>query len=805
MGRRPTTETVVEDFGLESQAFRRVSGAFRDSWASALESLPFAECFRRWAQCMADVYGTAVASDDLFVRQTYLATVAKLIARKRIGGSEHRPEADEIVEILDGTYFTREGIEGFCDRDFFSWIALPLLREMGETTVQLLWSLLEEYDLDQLSEDVLKSLYEQLVDPEPRHGLGEYYTPDWLAARMVRRLLDKNPAVSFLDPACGSGSFLYAVLREKRSRLGDSAETLNHVIDSVSGIDINPLAVVVARTNYILALGGLVAHRPKPMAVPVHLADAMCSRCGESSGLPPRNPGFNNRPSTEAPRPYDRVFDVVAGNPPWISYRFLDPARQRIMRHLVMYEYELLDSRADLITHMELATLFLIRSSELYSKPGGTISFVLPRSIFSSDQHHRLRTREFRFSRDTEMTLACKEIWDCQSVQPLFDVPTCVLTAEKAPRTAVSYPIQGEILRGKLNRRNASLQEAVQSLRAEPVQYYLHRGGKHSFWATEEPAENRGPSPYKRPFEQGASMVPRSFWFVDLMFSPAGIDRDLPRIATAQYARSLARPAYKDVSLTGNVERRFLYATLLAADLIPFGHFGFRTVVLPIEPEEDGYRLLDAESARDKGLLHLAQWLEKVELEWQARRGRKAAGVSALQWLDYRGKLTGQNPQSLYRVIYNTSGTFLTAAVVKRDPLPHGPAGQQVSPGRFVADTKTYYYQTDNENEVFYLAAVLNAPAVNDLIKPMQSRGSFGPRDIHKKVFELPIPRYDQERDLHRRFASLGRHCTDRVRQWLTEEDSGLIRSIGRLRSKTRAMLETELKELDALVETLIK
>ena len=51
--------------------------------------------------------------------------------------------------------------------------------------------------------DVLKLLYEVLIDRAERHGLGEYYTPDWLAAKMVRLAIDKPLSQRALDPACG--------------------------------------------------------------------------------------------------------------------------------------------------------------------------------------------------------------------------------------------------------------------------------------------------------------------------------------------------------------------------------------------------------------------------------------------------------------------------------------------------------------------------------------------------------------------------------------------------------------------------
>jgi N-6 DNA Methylase len=56
-------------------------------------------------------------------------------------------------------------------------------------------------------------LYESLVDPDERHDLGEYYTPDWLAGRVVAQVMDAPLTQRVLDPACGSGTFLFHALR----------------------------------------------------------------------------------------------------------------------------------------------------------------------------------------------------------------------------------------------------------------------------------------------------------------------------------------------------------------------------------------------------------------------------------------------------------------------------------------------------------------------------------------------------------------------------------------------------------------
>jgi len=87
----------------------------------------------------------------------------------------------------------------------------------------------------------------------------------------------------------------------------------------------------------------------------------------------------------------------------------------------------------------------------------------------------------------------------------------------------------------------------------------------------------------------------------------------------------------------------------------------------------------------------------------------------------------------------------------------------------------------------------------------MQSRGLWGPRDIHKKVLELPIPKFNHENPFHRRMAQLGQTCSTRVEHWLASGGRGEIKSIGRLRSMVREILRSELAEIDFLVKDLLE
>ena len=130
----------------------------------------------------------------------------------------------------------------------------------------------------------------------------------------------------------------------------------------------------------------------------------------------------------------------------------------------------------------------------------------------------------------------------------------------------------------------------------------------------------------------------------------------------------------------------------------------------------------------------------------------------------------------------------------------------------FVADTKTYWLETKDENEAHYLCAVLNAPCVDDFIKPFQTKGAFGTqsgkgeRDIHRRPFEvLPIPQFNSKDKRHHELAQLSKACHAKVAQLVANADEKtLSQNIGRLRQQVREMLESELSQINCLVAELL-
>jgi hypothetical protein len=224
--------------------------------------------------------------------------------------------------------------------------------------------------------------------------------------------------------------------------------------------------------------------------------------------------------------------------------------------------------------------------------------------------------------------------------------------------------------------------------------------------------------------------------------------------------------------------------------------------VLPIEPYKDGFRIIRRDEAATRGYHGLAGWLSKVERLWREKRGEKASRMDVYGWLDYQRKLTSQNLRRRFKVLYNTSGTYLVSCVVKNQPITL--EGTKISVKGIIADWTTYWMATDDEDEAYYISSVLNASIVDAKIKPMQAKGSFGERHIVKKPLELPIPKFDPKNKTHTRLAELGKECHRKVQQILPALTTK-YKSVGKIRSEIKKHLKEELREINELTKHILK
>ena len=194
----------------------------------------------------------------------------------------------ELEQLERGGIFHELGITNFLEGDLFAWY-LAVWSDPIEKAARRMIQKLDEYNPGTFSEDpvesrdLLKKLYQQLFPKSVRRDLGEYYTPDWLAEHVLNELgYEGDPDKRLLDPACGSGTFLvmainrirrwYEANREKCAY--DEGELLNKILANVIGFDLNPLAVMAARTNYLVAVKDLIRYSDH-VEIPVYLCDSI--------------------------------------------------------------------------------------------------------------------------------------------------------------------------------------------------------------------------------------------------------------------------------------------------------------------------------------------------------------------------------------------------------------------------------------------------------------------------------------------------------------------------------------------------
>ncbi|MCY3567313.1 MAG: N-6 DNA methylase, partial [Chloroflexi bacterium] len=170
-------------------------------------------------------------------------------------------------------------IHGVVEQDFFDW---PLdCGEAGRRWVSSLARRLEQFDWSTVTHDVMKTIYESVITVETRRRLGEYYTPDFLAEAITEQVVDDPLNETVMDPACGSGTFLFHAVRRYLSAADtagmSNGDAVAGVSERVFGVDVHPVAVTLARVTYLLAIGPerLAASDRRRLRVPVFLGDSV--------------------------------------------------------------------------------------------------------------------------------------------------------------------------------------------------------------------------------------------------------------------------------------------------------------------------------------------------------------------------------------------------------------------------------------------------------------------------------------------------------------------------------------------------
>jgi len=845
----PTADDLNMRFGPGSPVYEEVVGELTTLFKAIKDPMKF----DLWSKNMQLVYGST-PPEDAFISQTYLMMLVRLLlARHLIRGGI--PTARE---SLNGKLFDSQGIN-IIEDDFFSWILNPLFWPQVKPLIDAITDALDYYDLEAVDEDIFKEIYQEIVKRGDRHRIGEYYTPEWLAEITLREAIGaldpqrQRRSFSIFDPACGSGTFLTNAI----SILKRNGCSLQEILDNVYGIDLNPLAVAIARANYLLALGKLIENRKESVFIPVFMADSIklprvrkellhgvsiiaidvaqrtqlslpfeialedgrlkevltifneiltqyrakrLDRKQAIRAFESKHKGskpvmeilkrtlatlmdlidvnkdsvwvFMMRNIYASLRMKEKLFDLLVGNPPWVSFKFIEnPSYQKFIKETV-FKYKLLSSReTDLFTQMDTATVFYVKTADIYLSENGIMAFVMPRSVLTGAKQHEA----FKEQKKPPMTII--KILDVENVDPLFKVDACSIIAKKGGAT--NYPVQAVLLSGTLPEKNLHLRKAEKYLSVTIGQYAPATKSKRA-------------SPYYDKVLSGACIYPRTLWFIKFVPATFGLNPNTPQVESLVLPDS--KEPWKNIVIKGEVESEFIFLTMTGKLVLPFKP-KFLPAVLPLRKDAEKLTIMSLEDLRREGKLKMANWLDEAQNAWKKNATKTSLKnfPKPMEYVNYHNKLVLQKQNLRYYVVYSASGTHIAAAVVDTKKIPALEIGKaKVTPAGFVADYKTFWFGTNEANEAHYLAAILNSKVLDQMIKPHQSRGKFGPRDICRLPFEFDVPQFDPENDFHRQIAAAGAKAA---------KDATSLPKMSRLKMKAAI---PSVKEVDKLVAELL-
>jgi hypothetical protein len=858
----PDPLTVREQLGQDSIAFRHANDQLTSLWLR-LKGEPAVALKRQlWARLLKLVYGREVETDALFFQHTFLVIVAKAIALAVLGLRDDNPK-----RVLSGAAFEAAGVYGAAESDFFDWVVAD---PTGEALVRRILAHVRRFRLDQVESDVLKILYESLIDRAERHGLGEYYTPDWLATKIVRHAVDRPHEQKVLDPACGSGTFLFHAIRnflaEAEASGLDKKLRAEDATDHIAGMDIHPVAVIIARVTYLLALAPMIGERAGPLHIPVYLADSMqlstppilgakdlIVEVPEPPGTSIADNGMIGRKATELRFPEIfcvdmRLFDKLMarmrlGSEQQLAARQMETHfRSEVEQH---YKRDITPAETTAVADMvKTYTVFdelrrqgrdsvwtyvarnLSRPLALSFRAGwagiivGNPPWVAFRHMSEDLQ------RRFRELAKGERVYVGGKFATQADLSGLFTVRAALLYLRPGGRIAFVLPLAA-LTRGQFEQFRAgsftnvkiawdevwTLDDSVQP--AFPVPSCVVFGRRRAT-ARKLPDKVRaysGALPLRDASEETADKLltvtegaPRP---AEGVFVGGSGYRKAFRQGATLVPRMLCLVERQRVGrLGGDPTAPFVASRRNSQEKPPWKSLPgveHRVEAEFLHPVLLGESILPYRLFRSfEGVVPATK--EGALLDAQAAANRGFAGLHG--WMSTAEAVwNGSRPSEISLVQqFDYYGKLRSQFPIAPLRVVYSKAGTLPAATLIrdtsVIDHKLYWQAPANESEAHYLTAILNSETVRARTAALQSRGQWGARDFDKVMFTLPIPRFDGKIALHRQLAEAAKKAEAAAAAVALPESIKFQRARGLVRN---ALAEAGIAQrIDALVARLL-
>ncbi|MFW9777377.1 MAG: class I SAM-dependent DNA methyltransferase [Candidatus Heimdallarchaeota archaeon] len=571
--------------------------------------------------------------------------------------------------------------------------------------------------------DIFNRLYEELISPNTRLMLGEYYTPFSLAEKVVKETY--TPGARVLDPSCGSGTFLLALVNKiLNSRLTPKKQ--DTALQNLFGMDINPIAVFTTRAN-------LTLHTVRTTS------QSLTDNVVWDNFLFPNDVSnfFSlHKTSTDFPSTKhmgNEKFDLVIGNPPWVVLSGIRSSSYKASLRNLARHFGLLP-RARNLPNIEVSALFLYQSIAHSLRDGGIVAFLISNAIINGSQHNGTRSflnmdhiRIWRFSRD------------------LFRIHNiCFIARKNINASRVKYP-SVIVTHYDVLSKDRSI-EFIESKNEEytPIKILrrldgIRKGAEKLIPVSSHknllPRLISKKNYYFAHCRKGADLYPRSLIFVNILNQTRNLVHIEPKVQNHVKMPWNFRPFDKAI-----VEPDHIFYTVKSDVSVPFVILDRTPVFLPIT--FDTFLDFDGTSAKVPNLKARKHY-EQLASIYKTRQLQGKKPKELWENLNFRKKLTHSDQLAPLKVVTPASAGFVKAALIRK-------------PGTII-DVSLYYVPVPTIEEGHYLLGILNAPCVAEDVRIRSSEGAGGGvRNLHKRPWEINIPIYDSEDGLHAAIQKLG-------------------------------------------------
>lgn len=303
----------------------------------------------------------------------------------------------------------------------------------GNLSNAIEWAMyqLSRYDFTTVKGDILTGVYDRFLDREQRKKFGEYYTPPSIARYIVDRL-ELKPDDRFMDPACGSGTFLIeryqqVVGEEADQGLATYAEVVA-ALDRLAGNDLNTFSAVLAQIQILWH----VLSFKDDLIVAEEFPDIAISDKANSIIRPGVEFAQHGR-FVELDRP---EYGGIGGNPPYVR-----PERSGALDEATKHYFESdHDGWKGISAEANLYALFIYRALDgwcrrpnQWGEGAGRLGFVVPLALCGTKENAELRRL---FGPDGRWTI--KEIVDLEVIwRNVFDadvLPIVLIAEARSPK-----------------------------------------------------------------------------------------------------------------------------------------------------------------------------------------------------------------------------------------------------------------------------------------------------------------------------------------------------------------------------------